>query len=316
MLQSAKDIERICLYQIITILQSSMEQHEPLGTKRKDWFDNNTKLFKVGREGTLENCSEKIAYEIAKLIDLPCAKYEFGKLIKDDGTQILGIISENFLLDENGEKTLMLGNEFICNNENSYDKNTKYNHKEYELQKVLKLFLQSPQIKGYDNFSSLSVMIGYLLFDCLIGNTDRHHENWGIVFNGEVKIAPTFDHASGLASKISPENASKRLASKDKGQSVEHFCQRAESAFYQGGKKLKTFEVCQNIRDFCLSHSQNTFWDFQKWIERFCSLDQDKYQKILDNIPEEILLSQSQKEFILKVLDFNTQRLKELGREK
>lgn len=73
-----------------------MEQHEPLGTKRKDWFDNNTKLFKVGREGTLENCSEKIAYEIAKLIDLPCAKYEFGKLIKDDGTQILGIISENF----------------------------------------------------------------------------------------------------------------------------------------------------------------------------------------------------------------------------
>lgn len=304
------------MYQVIEILESSMEQHEPLGTKRKDWFDNNARLFKVGREGTLENCSEKIAYEIAKLIDLPCAKYEFGKLIKDDGTQIFGIITENFLLDESGEKTLILGNEFICNNESNYDKSTKYNLKEYELKKVLTLFLQSPYIKGYGDFSAFGVMIGYLLFDCLIGNTDRHHENWGIILNGETKIAPTFDHASGLASKITSENATKRLSTKDRGQSVEHFCQRAESAFYQEEKKLKTIEVCQEIYKFCLSNNKEALLDFKQWIEKFCSINQDKYQKILDNIPKEIPISQSQKEFILKVLDFNTQRLKELWSEK
>ena len=304
------------MYNIIEIFESSMEHNEPLGTKRKDWFDNYTKLFKIGRVGTLEDCSEKIAYEIAKLIDLPCATYEFGRLIQNDDTQILGIISENFLKKERGERTLMLGNEFISNNINNYDQNAKYNFKEYELSRVLELFANSPHIKGYKDFSSFSVMVGYLLFDCLIGNTDRHHENWGIIINGDVKIAPTFDHASGLASKISAENAQKRLNTKDKNQSPEHFCQRATSAFWQNGKQLKTIEVCQNIYDYCSAHKIEALRDFGCWIERFCSINQTQYQKILDNIPKEILITDSQKEFILRVLRSNTQRLKDLWSKK
>ena len=45
------------------------------------------------------------------------------------------------------------------------------------------------------------------MLDALIGNTDRHHENWGIlvrrgrgVLLGEV--APSFDHASSLGREL------------------------------------------------------------------------------------------------------------------
>ena len=35
---------------------------------------------------------------------------------------------------------------------------------------------------------------GYLTFDALIGNTDRHHENWAVIRNDHC-LAPTYDHA-------------------------------------------------------------------------------------------------------------------------
>ena len=38
------------------------------------------------------------------------------------------------------------------------------------------------------------------IFDSLIGNTDRHQENWGVVFNqnNESKLSPLFDNGTSL----------------------------------------------------------------------------------------------------------------------
>ena len=47
----------------------------------------------------------------------------------------------------------------------------------------------------------------YLVLDAVIGNTDRHHENWGILRQrrGNVWygfVAPSFDHASSLGREL------------------------------------------------------------------------------------------------------------------
>ena len=44
---------------------------------------------------------------------------------------------------------------------------------------------------------------GYLVLDAVIGNTDRHHENWGLLLRRtetgwKGQVAPSFDHASSL----------------------------------------------------------------------------------------------------------------------
>lgn len=155
--------------------------------------------------------------------------------------------------------------------------------------------------------------IGYLVFDCLIGNTDRHHENWGIIVNGHTKIAPTFDHASGLASKVSEQEAQERLCTKDKGRSVEHFCQKAKSAFYKNDKQLKTIEVCEEIWRFGNENSQAKK-ALDLWIDKICQIQNLDLIKILDNIPREIGLKDAQKTFILKVLKINVERLKNLAK--
>ncbi len=54
------------------------------------------------------------------------------------------------------------------------------------------------------------IVARYLVLDALIGNTDRHHENWGILrwrdgdrWRGFV--APSFDHASSLGRELLDE---------------------------------------------------------------------------------------------------------------
>jgi len=50
---------------------------------------------------------------------------------------------------------------------------------------------------------------GYLVFDALIGNTDRHHENWALLKREagptDHRLAPSFDHASSLGREMRDE---------------------------------------------------------------------------------------------------------------
>lgn len=54
---------------------------------------------------------------------------------------------------------------------------------------------------------------GYLLFDALIGNGDRHHDNWGVIDGqGDVRyLAPAFDQATGLGYQELEDHKVRRL---------------------------------------------------------------------------------------------------------
>ena len=150
--------------------------------------------------------------------------------------------------------------------------------------------------------------VGYLIFDCLIGNQDRHHENWGfIIGNKSIQLAPSFDHASGVASKVSDKEAKERLNTNDKNRSVEAFCKRAKTPFYnEQGEVLKTFEV---VNELC-KKPQTKQYSLQ-WIQKISQLTQADYQGILDKIPREFI-TQNQKDFIKVLLAMNTRLLQEI----
>ena len=54
--------------------------------------------------------------------------------------------------------------------------------------------------------SALDVFVGYLLLDAWIGNTDRHHENWGFVLVGEAnergRLAPRMCSRADVRSRL------------------------------------------------------------------------------------------------------------------
>ena len=63
--------------------------------------------------------------------------------------------------------------------------------------------------KGVLGFWGFGVL-GFFLFDCWIGNTDRHHENWGLIRNNlysdeeSFAITPAYDHGAALCSSLLP----------------------------------------------------------------------------------------------------------------
>ena len=288
----------------------SRDEMEQLGTKEKFWFYDNDgakKLFKVGRPNTGENWSEKIAFELAKLLNIPCAKYEFAQWQNKFGT-----ISTSFTDDY-----LIHANEILASHDEHYDKNITYHATDYQLKKVLYLVdkvlstLELPK----DNINSneikrpIELFIGYLVFDFWIANLDRHHENWGIIFGkGYIKFAPTYDHAAGLGSKVSKEEAQERLTTKDKNYTIQKFVTKAKSPFFDiKGNQLKTIEVVTTL----IEHYQEATC---YWIDKIASLKKEQFKAILDAVPKEFM-DRVQKEFVLELLDENKKRLVELKEE-
>ncbi len=96
------------MFPVITLDDNAPEFPEQLGTKDKFWLriDDQRHLFKIGRPGTGENWSERIAAELAELLGLPHAYYDLAFW---RGQQ--GVLSPLFV-PQGGR--LILGNELLA----------------------------------------------------------------------------------------------------------------------------------------------------------------------------------------------------------
>jgi hypothetical protein len=167
---------------------------------------------------------------------------------------------------------------------------------------------------GYapERSSALDVFVGYLMLDAWIANQDRHHENWSLVVSPEPArhLAPTYDHASSLGSN-EPDKARKdRLTTHDKGRSMEHYVERARSAFFLSPSSSKLMSTFEAFHEAGKVRPEAARW----WLESLIDVLRRDVQRIFEEIPRH-LISEVAIEFALKMLDLNRQRLLELHKE-
>jgi len=291
---------------------TARDEMEQLGTKEKFWFydkDENKKLFKIGRPETGEDWSEKIAYELTVLLGIPSAKYELAIWDNKKGT-----VSTSFV--PNGAR-LVHGNELLVAFHNDeYPKSEKYHLTDYKLSVVLDLidnelnWLElAEEIEDLEISKPIDIFIGYLIFDTWISNQDRHHENWGIILSEDnVYFAHTYDHAAGLGSKVSDEEADKRLRTNDTNYNVKKFVTRAKTPFYDDNNtKMKTIDVAKVLID---KYPIQTCY----WIDKVEKISEKDISNILHKVPIQFMSSIS-KEFASSLLHENKERLLSLRRE-
>lgn len=181
---------------------------EGSGRSEKIWLQNpdtgQTGLFKFKKDvGTTDHVSECIAYEIAQLLEIPCAKFELGMYHGREGSMSYNII-------KNSNQILVEGIYFITliypeyNPEQFIDIATKHR---YSIEMVK---------KATEKFVSIEGFLKMLVFDYLIGNSDRHQNNWAILIeDGKLRWSPLYDNSSSLCAYISEEQISGYLG-KDK----------------------------------------------------------------------------------------------------
>lgn len=304
---------------IIEVPSHKYESLEPLGTKRKFWFqdddDSLKKLFKIGRPNTGENWVEVVVAEICQLLNIPHAQYQFAIWNEKEGTITPSFVPKDF--------RLIHGNELLAKTYNLLDvtiqypiqkdeDNKSYKIREYKLKLVLAImkagFLKLPINCKNDKLKSpIDVFIGYIMLDCLISNQDRHHENWSWIISPskEIFLSPTYDHASGLGCRESDEEKTERLSTQDNGRKVKHFVTRAKTPFFDNkDKNLKTIEAFKLCAD---SNKDIAIY----WLDNLESLDISKVKEIFNKIPEH-LISDVSIEFALKILEENKERLMEV----
>ena len=181
-------------------------QPEDMGGKRKFWYrqpeeDDIPWLFKYPRGGSGEHWAEKIAAEVAGLIEITCAPVQLATF-----QGVMGSSSRSFLTEN---QQLFHGNQVLARIMADYDLSRRFNQSNHTLANIRiacdQLFVD------HDGATAVFAQFAeFLVLDALIGNTDRHHENWGIVVqqgeNGwEGYLAPSFDHASSLGRELRDE---------------------------------------------------------------------------------------------------------------
>jgi len=180
--------------------------------KDKEWIitkDGRIGLFKPNSEKyKYAHICEKVAYELTKLIGMPCAEIE---LATKDGK--VGIISYDFIPKSdrfyNGQDVTLdvMGEEKFKVNKGRF----KYLGEDgYSVKLVVGLLEEKATRQAGIN------MIGS---DSLTGHSDRHAGNWGILKNiesKETKAAPSYDNSATFRLNLSHKKIRKLLSLKQR----------------------------------------------------------------------------------------------------
>ena len=177
-------------------------QPEEMGSKKKFWYlpdeGKETRwLFKYPQEGTGQHWAEKIAAEVASTVQVEHARVELAEF---EGKR--GSVTESFAPKGSA---LHHGNQMLATVVQNYDPDATFNQSSHTLTNILKV-MDMDNVFGKPEEAKLRIA-DYMVLDALIGNTDRHHENWGILRTRvddqwENKVAPSFDHASSLGREL------------------------------------------------------------------------------------------------------------------
>jgi hypothetical protein len=291
--------------------RSRAQAVETLGSKPKFWFREGERrvLFKAEDRGTGEDWAEVVACHLCGLLGLPHVDYELAA--EYDGQRYLrpGVVCPNMAPPP---MSLVLGNEMLLALDAKYPKEQRFKVRQHTVEavsEIMKRLAVPPDAWMADIAvgieSALDVFAGYIMLDAWIANQDRHHENWGAVWDGSaMRLAPTFDHGAALARNLLDSEREERLTTKDRNRSVAAFAERGRSAFYGSTADPRPLELCESF----LAFARQVPVAANAWLERLRAVNREAVWAILERVPVE-RMSAFCKQFTMELLLTNQQRL-------
>lgn len=303
------------MFPIIRVDPQQAEVLEPLGTKRKFWFNDDQGrrlLFKAEERGTGEDWAEKLSCELCERLGLPHVQYELAAEVR---TKTPGVVCETFTPSP---RALVLGNQLLLDRDPRYpaEVGRKYKVREHTVEVVAEVIAmwEPPPAEFAANqpagiLTALDVFVGYVMLDAWIANQDRHHENWAAIRDGgRLLLAPTFDHGASLARNLTDEERKERLTTRDANRQVAAFVRKARSAFYGQATDAKPLLTLDAWRAFA-SRSRDAAL---AWLERLRAIDEDEVDGLLAEVPPQ-RMSKICRQFTQRLLNENQQRLLKEG---
>ena len=216
-------------FRIIDVEPEWVLEPEEMGSKSKFWYRPPGErqirwLFKYPQKRTGQHWAEKIAAEIAGNMGIRRAPVELAVF---DGQR--GSVTKSFV---HGGLELVHGNQILSAHLEGYDPKKRFRQADHTVSNLLQV-VEMVFVEDAATKDAKSRIAEFLVLDALIGNTDRHHENWGVLrlrkdgrWYGVV--APSFDHASSLGRELLDDGRDRRLAERR----VAGYVERGRGAIY------------------------------------------------------------------------------------
>jgi len=309
-------------YPIVCVDDFRPYREEHMGTKRKHWLVREEIqgsqrlyshwLFKYSQDGTGQDWAEKLACELAGTINMPHAQVELAVYQGHRGCIVKSVLTSH------ARDVLVHGNELLWELDPTYEKD-KRSPSTHTVDRVL-VTLDETRISPPRSVPAGSLLVrasewfvGYLMLDALIGNTDRHHENWAIIqrqteldSEQERTLAPTFDHGSSLSRELRVEEREWRLREGWANAGVV-YANRARSGLYESHMDKRPVHP---LKAFQLAAQQRP--DAARFfIDRLKMVTDTLIDELLERIPEE-RMNEGSKSFVALLMRHNRTQILEV----
>ena len=284
-------------------------------------------MVRDGRDYSMETWSEIIAYEIGIVLGFHVLKYDFA--VRDGRP---GCISRSMV--EGDCSSLVEGDSILSAFDPTYDPNDKEMYNKYTFSFVMDALDKQGMGEWKKEF------VRMLLFDAVIGNSDRHQGNWGFVrqtttgqtqerriFRRKPKectsvkntFTPIYDSGCCLGREFSEEQILQRLQDRNKMMSYINKGLAELRTDEKPDKKVSHFELLEHI-----IHKDEWKVFLTEEINGLLSrYDKGQITRIIGNIdtpiPEDkrrtFGMSDNRKRFIVEVIDIRINKLKSICHE-
>ena len=302
------------MYETIDVTAWPTAGAEPMGTKRKIWLcdPGNPRekwLFKYrNKEYTGDDWSEKVASELAAVLGVPHARVELAKRGPERG-----VICRD-LVGASGAVELIPGDRVLAQHHPDYpDLAEDYRNADHTLGRVLSVLERlgvavpdgTPRVDELR--TAVDVFCGYLMFDALIGNTDRNPGNWAVLgysLAPSLRLCPSYDHASSLGYRETDAVRVRKLGTQDRGDGIAAYAAKAGSALYGSAtdrKPLKTHGAFRTVAGSAPSAARF-------WLVRLGSVPYPDLTDIVARVSPEIMSDEARR-FACELLRSNREIL-------
>lgn len=279
---------------------------ESMGSKSKFWYLDPSKnqerwLFKLPHKNTGEHWAEKIAAEVANKLEIKHAEVELAVFKGQKGST-----TKSFVNTSDGW-ALLHGNQLLFNSASGYDREMTFGQNQHTLEHIWESFEYVFKKRKHSEKYKVK-FAAYLILDAIIGNTDRHHENWGLLrkkFPSEWRgfLAPSFDHASSLGRELQDKKRN-RLISEGR---VGHYVENGHGGIFWSEREPRGPSPLELVRRSSNQHPNI----FGPGLEKVKILNEKSTLNILNSITED-WMSEIAKKFTFELMRYSICELRKL----